>query len=404
VDKLYLDTTYAHPRHCFQSQDDSIVQIVQQTREFFASHGVERSIVYLSAYTIGKEKVIFAVCDELLLPIYMDDDKLLIMRQIEGGIERIEQGLFVSDPTLAHIHICKMGFAGSLHPFFKPHFENIAANIEHLNSLLQATTTSRNASADLVTIEHSLAFIPSGWADSGSFNRRNSSAFRDSSTVQLIAYSEHSQCNELMEFVRFLRPKQVVPTVFSDDKQRVAMLDMFAPLLDRKDCVRRFFVRFPHYSSLKNDEVDWRDKSFLVESEAKDQSVTQVVVDDATGLSSCNHHCSILPFDASSSFDRRPSMPMPKQKLTSTRANKKSKMTHDFTKAVTADQTASVTTSKPYGPLPFSPTPWQCVACTFKHSSPATIDYLQCSICLTPKTSGVQSPRIILQENELVQK
>ena len=104
------------------------------------------------------------MCDELQLPIYMDDDKLLIMRQIEGGIERIEQGLFVSDPTLAHIHICKMGFAGSLHPFFQPHFENIAANIEHLNSLHQVTTTSRYASSDLVTIEHSLAFIPSGWA------------------------------------------------------------------------------------------------------------------------------------------------------------------------------------------------------------------------------------------------
>ena len=163
---MYLDTTYAHPRHCFQSQDDSIVQIVEQTKEFFASHGVERSVVYLSAYTIGKEKVIFAVCDELQLPIYMDDDKLLIMRQIEGGIERIKQGLFVSDPTLAHIHICKMGFAGSLHPFFKPHFENIAANIEHLNSLLQAmTTTPKDAAVEhLLTIEHSLAFIPSGWA------------------------------------------------------------------------------------------------------------------------------------------------------------------------------------------------------------------------------------------------
>ena len=142
--KLYLDTTYALPRHCLQSQDDSIVQIVKQTREYFASHGVERSIVYLSAYTIGKEKVIFAVCDELRLPIYMDNDKLLIMRQIEGGIERIEQGLFVSDPTLAHIHICKMGFAGSLHPFFKPHFENLAANNEHINSLIQATTTTRS--------------------------------------------------------------------------------------------------------------------------------------------------------------------------------------------------------------------------------------------------------------------
>jgi hypothetical protein len=201
-----------------------------------------------------------------------------------------------------------------------------------------------------------------------------------------------------MEFVGFLRPKQVVPTVFSDDKQRVAMLDMFAPLLDRRDCVRRFFMRFPHYSSLKNDEVEWRDNGCLVESAESDQSVIQVVEDDVTGLSSCSHR-NVLPFNASSSFDRRPSMPTPKQKLTSTRANKKSKMTHDFTKAVTVDQTASVTASNPYGPLPFSRTPWQCVACTFKHSSPATIDYLQCSMCLTPRTAGVPSSRLILQEN-----
>jgi len=202
-----------------------------------------------------------------------------------------------------------------------------------------------------------------------------------------------------MEFVGFLRPKQVVPTVFSDDKQRVAMLDMFAPLLDRRDCVRRFFMRFPHYSSLKNDEVEWRDNGCLVESAESDQSVIQVVEDDVTGLRSCSHR-NVLPFNASSSFDRRPSMPTPKQKLkTSTRAHKKSKMTHDFTKAVTADQTASVTTSNPYGPLTFSRTLWQCVACTFKHSSPATIDYLQCSMCFTPRTAVVPSSRLVLQED-----
>ena len=32
-------------------------------------------------------------------------------------------------------------------------------------------------------------------------------------TVQLAPYSEHSSFGELMEFVRFLKPKRVIPTV-----------------------------------------------------------------------------------------------------------------------------------------------------------------------------------------------
>jgi len=347
---------------------------------------VESSIVYLSAYTIGKEKVIFAVCDELHQPIYMDDDKMLIMRQIEGGSERIERGLFVNDPSLAHIHVCKMGFAGSLHPFFKPHFENITASIENLNKLtfLQARTVPKDAVVDLVTIEHSLAFIPSGWADSGNFNRRSSTAVRGNCTVQLIAYSEHSQCNELMEFVGFLRPKQVVPTVFSDDKQRISMLNMFSPLLDRRDRVQRFFMRFPQqYSSLKKNSVELRVDSSLVESADSDQNIIQVVGDDDNGdcgLSSTSNHLSLPPSSLKPPLDGRPSMPTTTLKLSSMRANKKPKMSHT---AVNVDQAASTTLIMSNKSC--SPIPWQCIVCTFKHCSAATADYLQCSICFTPR-------------------
>ena len=31
-------------------------------------------------------------------------------------------------------------------------------------------------------------------------------------TSKLIAYSEHSQCQELIDFVTFLKPREIVPT------------------------------------------------------------------------------------------------------------------------------------------------------------------------------------------------
>jgi DNA ligase-1 len=35
-------------------------------------------------------------------------------------------------------------------------------------------------------------------------------------TVQTVPYSEHSNYDELIEFVTFVKPREVVPTVYND--------------------------------------------------------------------------------------------------------------------------------------------------------------------------------------------
>jgi hypothetical protein len=297
IDKIYLDTTYAHPKHTFMTQEESITKIVTLATEFLSEHP-EDGIVYMSAYNLGKERVIFALADALKVPIYMDGDKIHIMNQIPGGFERVQAGIFTTNPRLGRVHICHMGFLGTLFPYFKPNFDGIRQHMDDVNRyeeegdgvrhykhtahrpmpLIQykseeattdtqptvsvvsdceknirttsSTATAYNGSAVKseasatnpgdgqplpsppgsstqhrsvedggkrpTPVRAAIAFIPTGWADNGNFNKTHQLMSDGAVTVCTVPYSEHSNCPELVEFVRFLKPREVVPTVYSD--------------------------------------------------------------------------------------------------------------------------------------------------------------------------------------------
>lgn len=111
IDKLYLDTTYAHPKHNFLSQEESIRVVLESVDEFIASLSVterNRFIIFIGAYTIGKERIINAVADHLNECVYMDSEKLEIMRCIgDAYAKRIDSGQYTKDKLRARIHVCK---------------------------------------------------------------------------------------------------------------------------------------------------------------------------------------------------------------------------------------------------------------------------------------------------------
>ncbi|KAG5183721.1 DNA repair metallo-beta-lactamase-domain-containing protein [Tribonema minus] len=202
LDRVYLDTTYGHPKHVFRPQNDSIAAIVD----------------------IVKEKILLAVAKATGLKVYCDERKLRIVECL--GLSEEDRGCFTSDMHATPLHTCRMGFCGEIWPFFRPSFGNMTQYLEDNN----------------LDYNSVLGIIPTGWADSSNWNKRHAREEKGNAAVQLIPYSEHSNYTELVEFVTFLKPRLVIPTVFSDENDRKAIIRRFAPLLDHNANKRAFFA------------------------------------------------------------------------------------------------------------------------------------------------------------------
>lgn len=57
LDTVYLDTTYANPKHDFIPQDVAVDSVGRQVEELLSNTSTIKTLVLLSCYSIGKEKV-----------------------------------------------------------------------------------------------------------------------------------------------------------------------------------------------------------------------------------------------------------------------------------------------------------------------------------------------------------
>lgn len=109
IDKIFLDTTYAHPKHSFSSQEDSIREIADKAVAFFKDNP-EDGLLMVCSYNIGKERIVCALQDILGVNVYMDEEKMKLMMCLGDELDiarRIREGKFVTDPSKARIHVCR---------------------------------------------------------------------------------------------------------------------------------------------------------------------------------------------------------------------------------------------------------------------------------------------------------
>ncbi|XP_055805715.1 DNA cross-link repair protein SNM1 isoform X2 [Solanum dulcamara] len=183
INILYLDTTYCNPKYRFPSKEDVLEFVVGITRRYLNNH--PKIIVVVGAYSIGKEHVYSAISKALGVKIYANASRRRILRSF--GWSGISENLSTNgrDTPLHILPISSLRF-------------------EHYLASQDGQYTSM------------LAFRPTGWTYSETIGD-NLNLIKPISkgniTIYGVPYSEHSNFTELQEFVQFLRPEKIIPTV-----------------------------------------------------------------------------------------------------------------------------------------------------------------------------------------------
>jgi L-ascorbate metabolism protein UlaG (beta-lactamase superfamily) len=236
LDLVYLDTTYSHPKHDFVPQEEAVEAIASQT-ESLLNEPEQSTLVMLSCYSIGKEKVLWEASTRTNQLVYVAEKKYKMLQCIQGHESQVSSQIIhrcTQNASESDIHVIPMGFAGEMWPYFRPNFQKCADYVEKLDK----------------DYDRVVAFLPTGWASASKWNKEHacekksvelSSGRSLDVEVRLISYSEHSAFSELVSFVQYLRPRKVVPTVFSDDSDCRKIENRFRNMLDAGRAKKAFF-------------------------------------------------------------------------------------------------------------------------------------------------------------------
>ncbi|GFH08530.1 DNA_LIGASE_A3 domain-containing protein, partial [Haematococcus lacustris] len=165
----------------------------------------------------------FAVHRSTGLRLYVDETKWGVLSCL-GYSAQLMRDTFTTDPAASPIHVTGWGFLGDTWPYFRPNFTNMEAVRQQYGA------------------QRVVGFCPTGWLhevrktlrESGSFPVRHKGGRLQ---VHLVPYSEHSSFPELQEYVKWVKPHKVIPTVNVEgaegERKLRSMLKVFGALVDQ---------------------------------------------------------------------------------------------------------------------------------------------------------------------------
>ncbi|XP_031395573.1 DNA ligase 6 isoform X1 [Punica granatum] len=237
-DAIFLDTTYCNPKFVFPPQEESIDYIVSAIEKVGSEcrGSAEKVLFLIATYVIGKERILLEVARRRSCKVYVDGRKMMVLSVLGYG----NSGLFTEDECESCVHVVGWNILGETWPYFRPNF------VKMREILMEKG------------YDKVVGFVPTGWTYEV---KRDKFAVRtkDPFEIHLVPYSEHSNYDELREFVRFLKPKHVFPTVGLDveklDSKHLQKLQKhFAGLVNETANKRDFLMNFGRVSS-EHDEV-----------------------------------------------------------------------------------------------------------------------------------------------------
>lgn len=227
-DEVHLDTTYCEKKWTFPDQD-VVLEAMRKIAEE-ESKREPRTLFLCGSYSVGKERAIRAVCQgaRTRASVTSRRKRSLVLS------EWWRDDLFVceddnpEEAARCRVRVCGLG-KGSNHRAMMDIIKNEAPRWGAV-----------------------VAFSPTGWSYRKSMEKDGE--FRVEPWIEnegrtrtyAVPYSEHSSYTELREFIKFLKPKRITPTVnASTENEREKLVNKhFLDLVDLKYDVKRIDFYF----------------------------------------------------------------------------------------------------------------------------------------------------------------
>ncbi|CAL4962037.1 unnamed protein product [Urochloa decumbens] len=233
ADAVFLDTTYCNPKYTFPSQEeavDYVVNAIKHVKEESSVSG-ERVLCLIATYVVGKERILLEVAQRCGCSIHVDSRKMEILTVLGFGGD----GVFTEDAAATDVHVIGWNVLGETWPYFRPNFVKMKEIMVERGYM------------------KAVGFVPTGWMYE---TKKEGFAVRvkDSLEIHLVPYSEHSSYEELHDYVKFLHPKRVIPTVGVDagkldGREAIAMQKHFSGLVDETANKQEFLMAFHRKST-----------------------------------------------------------------------------------------------------------------------------------------------------------
>ena len=176
VDEVFLDNTYFFSKCTFGSR----VEVIEKVISFIKQHDSHH--IYIGANRLGKEHAFVKIAVALNERICVDKERLSIFQELELP------DVFTMDPGNARIFIVNR------------------------NMLTKNFLISENQKRPTIGINLSALFY--NWEDNCPYH--NSEVW----DMYFFEYSDHSSYQEIIDFIKILKPKKVVPIVNSSKSDR----------------------------------------------------------------------------------------------------------------------------------------------------------------------------------------
>ncbi|KAI0494571.1 hypothetical protein KFK09_024709 [Dendrobium nobile] len=197
IHTLILDTTYCNPQYDFPKQEE-VIQFVIDAIQAEAFN--PKTLFLIGTYTIGKERLFLEVARTLRRKLYVGAGKLHLLRCL--GLPEEDMQLFTANEMESHIHVVPLWTIAS----FK--------RMKHIS----------NQYSDRYNLI--VAFSPTGWTSGKGKKKSPARRWQQGTIIRYeVPYSEHCSFTELKDFVRFISPENIIPSVNNEGPESVdAML------------------------------------------------------------------------------------------------------------------------------------------------------------------------------------